>query len=230
VAAFVFVHGSGQNARCWERLGGILTAQGHTVAAPDLPKKTNDWGLSEYAAEIARSIGGPETVVVAHSFSGVFLPLLPGLRPCGLLVFLAAVIPEPGKSVRQQFAEDAGMFTQDWISAGPRWFDPAQRDQLSAEFLFPDCDEAALPWALGTVEVFDTRHVVTEPSPLVTWPDVPTASIVASRDRTLTAEWGRKATRRVLGREPFEIDTGHCPHVSRPAELADMLLRLIPSA
>jgi hypothetical protein len=54
---------------------------------------------------------------------GVFLPLVAQVRDCALLVFLAAVIPEPGKSVRDQFAEDPGMFSRDWIEAGPRWFD-----------------------------------------------------------------------------------------------------------
>jgi len=220
---FVLIHGSGQNAGCWERVGGLLTAHGHEVTAPDLPKQAPDWGLAEYAAEIARSVRGPETIVVAHSFSGVFLPLVAQHRSCAGLVFLAAVIPEPGRSVREQFGEDPGMFDREWIEAGPQWFDPGQRARLSEEFLFPDCDAAVLPWALGTVDVFDTRHLVTQPAPFTTWPNIPIASIVATGDRTLTADWGKKTTRRVLGREPIEIDAGHCPHVSQPDEVARLL-------
>lgn len=226
MAAFVLVHGSGQNAGCWERVGDLLTTWGHVVAAPDLPKQAPSWELGDYAAEIARSVVEPGTVVVAHSFSGVFLPLVGQLREEILPVFLAAVIPEPGKSVREQFAEDAGMFSREWIEAGPRWFDPSQTESLSKQFLFHDCDTDTLPWALGTVELFDTRHLVTQPAPFTKWPGRQAASIVATHDRTLTADWGRRTTRRVLGDEPIEIQAGHCPHASQPLRLARLLEQL----
>jgi len=115
------------------------------------------------------------------------------------------------------------MFSPDWIEAGPRWFDKSQQERLAKEFLFHDCNEEALPWALRTVDLFDTRHLVTEPAPFTTWPSVPTASIVATNDRTLTADWGRRASQRVLGREPIEIQSGHCPHVSQPEAVAAVL-------
>jgi pimeloyl-ACP methyl ester carboxylesterase len=223
MAAFVLIHGSGQNARCWAELSRRLEADGHVVAAPELPKQAPEWTLLDFAGEIARSIASPDTVVVAHSFSGVFLPAVARARDCAALVFLAAVIPEEGKSVRQQYAEDPGMFAREWILAGPRWFDPAERESLAREFLFHDCDPGALPAAVRTLDLFDTRHLVTEPAPFPAPSGVPVASIVATGDRTLTADWGRRMTRRVLGCEPIEIEAGHCPHTSRPDELARML-------
>jgi pimeloyl-ACP methyl ester carboxylesterase len=226
MADFVLLHGSGQNASCWSRVGSLLTARGHAVAAPDLPKHAPDWQLGDFAVEIARSVVRPDTVVVAHSFSGVFLPLVAQASDCGLLVFLAAVIPEPGKSVRDQFAEDPGMFSRSWIEAGPRWFDPSQREALAEAFLFHDCGAATLPWALGTIDLFDTRHLVTQPAPFTRWPGVPTASIVSTDDRTLTADWGRRVSLRVLGRDAAEIRGGHCPHVSQPEAVADILEQL----
>jgi pimeloyl-ACP methyl ester carboxylesterase len=226
MASFVLIHGSGQNADGWKRVGSLLSARGHSVAAPDLPKQQPDWGLREYARYVARSIVGPQSVIVAHSFSGVLLPLLPELRACGALVFLAAVIPEPGKSIRAQFEDDAGMFNPDWIAAGLRWTDQAHHERLAREFLFHDCDEEAIAWAMTTVELFNTRNLVVEPAPFTSWPEVPTASIVATHDRTLSADWGRRTTLRVLGKESVEIDAGHCPFVSKPAELATVLERL----
>ncbi len=211
MASFVFVHGSGQNASCWSRVASALTARGHAVATPELPKRAADGGLEGHAARIAAAIDGPRAVVVAHSFSGVFLPLVAQARDCGLLVFLAAVVPEPGKSVREQFAEDPSMFGAEWIAAGARWFDPTQVASLAREFLFHDCDEATLAWALPTVELFETRHLVTEPSPFTRWPEVPVASIVATGDRTLSPDWSRRATRRVLGTEPIEMASRPLP-------------------
>jgi pimeloyl-ACP methyl ester carboxylesterase len=226
MAEFVLIHGSGQNARCWTRVGALLTAAGHDVVAPDLRKHAPEWGIADYAGEIARSVTGPHTVVVAHSFSGVFLPVVAQESDCGLLVFLAAVIPEPATSVREQFSADAGMFSRDWIEAGPRWFDKAEQPRLAEEFLFHDCDPATLAWAHSTVELFDTRHLVTQPAPFAAWPEAPAVSIVATDDRTLTADWGRRASRRVLGGEALEIQAGHCPQVSRSDEVARMLERL----
>jgi hypothetical protein len=49
---------------------------------------------------------------------------------------------------------------------------------------------------------------------------------VATHDRTLTADWGRRTSRRVLGEECVEIEAGHCPFVSKPAELAVILEKL----
>lgn len=223
MTSFVLVHGSGQDASCWSRVRALLEARGHAVAAPDLPKEASDWGLEDHAARIAESITGPADVVVAHSFSGALLPLVPSVRECGLLVYLAAVIPEPGKSVRDQFTEDPSMFHRAWIDAGARWFDESQRESLAREFLFHDCDEETIRWSLGTCVFMDTRPLVTQPAPFTDWPDVPTASIVASEDRTLSADWGRRRSRSALGVEPLEIRAGHCPQNSRPEEVADLL-------
>lgn len=56
--------------------------------------------LVRYAEEIANFISAPDIVMVAHSCSGLFLPLVSLYRPVGLFVYLAAVMPEPWKSVR----------------------------------------------------------------------------------------------------------------------------------
>lgn len=225
MAGFVLIHGSGQNASGWDRVAESLRARGHAVSAPDLPKQRPDWRLDDYAREAARAVDAAPAapVVVAHSFSGVLLPLIARRAPCARLVFLAAVIPEPRTSLRDQFLADNFMFSGGWIAAGPLWFDPPKREWLAREFLLHDCDEETIRAALPSIALWDTRHLVTEPVPFDAWPDVPTASIVASLDRTLTAEWGRKATRRVLGGDAIVIEAGHCPHVSRPDDVARIL-------
>jgi len=226
MAKFVLVHGSGQNADSWSRVGHLLRARGHTVAAPDLPKQAPDWGLEDYAARIAESVTEPHTVVAGHSLSGVFLPLVARTHDCALLVFVAAVIPEPGKSVRDQLTEDPSMFSPEWMAAGPRWFDKSQERSLAREFLFHDCDDETLSWALETMALLQTRGLVTQPAPFADWPPVPGASIVAADDRTLSPDWCRRISRRVLRREAIEVQTGHCPHMSQPEEIATVLEEL----
>ncbi|HEX5010139.1 MAG TPA: alpha/beta hydrolase [Planctomycetota bacterium] len=225
MANFVLVHGSGQNAGSWARVAERLASSGHDVEAPDLPKQPPGWGLQRYADEIARSVG-PDTVIVAHSLSGIFLPLVARARPCGLLVFFAAVLPEPGRSVRQQLQADASMFNPEWIKAGSRWFAAHQVQSLAREFLYHDCDDETLPWALSTLEMLDTRTLVTEPCPLQAWPDVPSVSVIATGDRTLSPDWGRRVSRLLPRCEVIEMHAGHCPHVSQSRQTADLLERL----
>ena len=162
--------------------------------------------------------------MVAHSFSGVFLPLLASQADC--FVFEAAVVPEPARSVYDQFVSERTMFSAAWIASGARWFDPAEHATLAREFLFHDCEPEAMSSALATVELFDTRHLTREPNPLVVWPNVRYASIVCSEDRTLSPEWSRLAAEKRLGVRPIEIETGHCPHTSRPDEIATILRQL----
>ena len=237
MAAFVLIHGSAENASGWDRVAARLRSRGHSVSAPDLPKERPEWRLDDYADEVARAAatatttrGTQPAVVVAHSFSGVLLPLVARRIPCSRLVFLAAVIPEPRRSVRDQFLADNVMFSGGWIAAGPLWFDVSKREPLAREFLLHDCDEETIRAHLPSIAIWNTRNLVTEPVPFDAWPDVPTASIVASLDRTLTPEWGRRTSRRVLGRDAIVVEAGHCPHVSRPDEVARLLETLAAPA
>jgi len=229
MSTFILVHGSGQHAGCWTRLGAELESDGHRVVTPQLPKEAPEWGLERYARAVADLMDDPQSIVVAHSLSGAILPLVPALHPCTLLVFLAAVIPAPGRSVRDQFTQDPAMFSPEWIAAGTRWFDPSQARALGEEFLFHDCDAQTLEWALGTIDPLVPGNLVTQPCPLEDWPAVRSAAIVAARDRTLAPDWCRRRSREQLHAEPLDIDTGHTPHASRPRELATTLERLAAS-
>jgi pimeloyl-ACP methyl ester carboxylesterase len=141
------------------------------------------------------------------------------------MVFDAAVVPEAGKSVRDQFSADPSMFHPDWIASGPRWLDRGQHAALAREFLFHDLADPTQ--ALRTIEMFDTRHLVTEPNPLTRWPPAARASIVPAQDRTITPDWQRRAARERLRVEPIEIDAGHLPHTTRPAQFARILEEIL---
>lgn len=225
MVAYVLVHGSGQNAASWTPIAERLRALGHDVVTPELPKHEPKWGYREHADRIARAT--PEgAIVVAHSLCGVFLPLVATLRPCRQLVFVAAVIPEVGRSVREQFAADPTMFAPAWIAAGARWHEPGQARALGAEFLFHDCAEPMRTLAGDTIEPLDSRRIVQERSPVAVPPGLPTACIVATEDRTLAPAWITAASRRVLGVEPILVRAGHCPHQSQPAEMTQLLAAL----
>jgi hypothetical protein len=54
-------------------------------------------------------------------------------------------------------------------------------------------------------------------------PDLPSTFVLPREDRTLRAEWMRRAATERLGVTPVEVDGGHCPHTSRPEVVANVL-------
>ena len=70
------------------------------------------------------------------------------------------------------------------------------------------------------------RRVLTETCLLRSWPDVPASYILCREDGTLRPDFWREQVRKQLGIDPIELEGGHCPHVSRPEQLADVLAAL----
>ena len=122
----------------------------------------------------------------------------------------------------QQFQENPDMFWPDWIGK-----DPTADDTVALHFLFHDCSHDTAAWALGTRRLMYARGALTHPYPLQRWPDVRMSYILCRDDRTLRPEFWRKRVEVQLGVVPIELAGGHCPHVSRPAELAHVLCELI---
>ena len=135
-------------------------------------------------------------------------------------VWLAAWVPDPEASFVEEIdrhARDA--FDPDWIGK-----DPTEDDAVAAAFLYHDCDEATLEWALSTRRLFLPRGVYDQRLSLA--PEIPSTYVVAAHDRTIRPAWQRRMARERLGVEPMEIRSGHCPNVSRPDRLAEILVDL----
>jgi hypothetical protein len=53
--------------------------------------------------------------------------------------------------------------------------------------------------------------------------EIPASVIVPRSDRTLRADFMRRSASERVRVAPIMIDGGHCPHVSRPAEVATVI-------
>ena len=62
------------------------------------------------------------------------------------------------------------------------------------------------------------------PWPLAAWPAVPTRFVLCGEDRFFPPHFMRRVVAERLAIEPDEITAGHCVALSRPKELADMLI------
>jgi pimeloyl-ACP methyl ester carboxylesterase len=161
-----------------------------------------------------------DAVLVAHSASGMFLPIAAARRPINHMVFLAALVPKVGTSIIEQYRADPEMLNPEWIGKNP------MNDDVARRFLFHDCSTDVTDWALTTRELMYAREAMTELCPLEIWPNVNSSYVVCAEDRTISPSWSRRTAREQLGVEPLEMPGGHCPFVSRPAALAEVLTRI----
>ncbi len=99
MATFVLVPGAGGEAWYWHRLVPELTRRGHEAIAVDLPAEDDSAGLAEYTDLVVRAIGDREGVVlVAQSMGGFTAPLVCARVPVSLLVLVNAMVPAPGET------------------------------------------------------------------------------------------------------------------------------------
>lgn len=212
---FLLVHGSTQSPAAWGPLAAVLAERGHRAVAVDLRVDRPEWTAEEHAASIDTDLDEP--VLVVHSAAGALVPAITARLRVRHVAWLGAVVPDPGRSVLDEVAADPGMFGAEWRSwAGDLAGTPAE----TAYFLYHDCDLATLRRALAATRLWPPRTVFAAPAQPYR---VGSTYVLPTEDRTLTPQWMRRAARERLGVTAVEVPGGHCPHVSRPERVADIL-------
>lgn len=192
----------------------------------DLPVSDPTFGAREYAQAVDDALDrDSEPLLVGHSMAGLVTPIVAAQRPIRKLVFLAAFLASPGRSANDQRATepiDARLppTTAEWTDLGDDvWM---VGPNTATELFFQDTPPDIARWATDRLRPQSYR-VMSEISPLTSWPDVPSASIVCRDDRALNPDWVRKAAHERLRVEAIELVGGHSPFLTRPAELAQLL-------
>src|SRR4051794_24709955 len=80
MTTFCLLHGKWHDGLCWASLSGELIQRGHAVVTPDLPFDDPDAGYQERIQPALEALDGAEApvVVVGHSLSAAYAPLIPG--------------------------------------------------------------------------------------------------------------------------------------------------------
>jgi pimeloyl-ACP methyl ester carboxylesterase len=215
------IHGGGDVGWYWHLVEAELRSRGHDVVAPDLPGDDESAGLNEYADAVVEAVGDrKDLVVVGQSFGGFTAPLVADRLPVDALVFVAGMIPSPGEApgdwwantgyqeaVRKQAARDGGKTGNEdpYVSFYHDVPRELAEEAMSKERDHPSAAAMAAPW------------------PLEAWPDVPTKFVLCTEDRFFPPDFCRRLVAERLHITPVEIASGHCPALSRPKELADLL-------
>jgi pimeloyl-ACP methyl ester carboxylesterase len=212
MSTYVLIHGAGDVGWYWHLVEADLHERGHDVVAVDLPVDDDGAGLTDYADAVVEAVGDrTDLVVVAQSFGGYTAPIVCDRLPVTLLVLVAGMIPAPGETATEMFANTG-------------WVYPEQEDSGSLAVFYHDVEPALAREAVSKARRQSETPGI-EPWPLVAWPDVRVRFVLARNDRFFPAAWLRGVVEDRLGITPDELDCGHCVALARPTELVALLER-----
>jgi len=233
---YLLVHGSWHGPNCWDQLSPYLEKQGHNVDTFEFPGYGTD-GPSEvtyrdYYDHLEQAISQYKEpiVLVAHSMAGIVAgPLSDRLaeKMCHCF-FVSAFIPQHGESL----LDVARRYEGSQIATVMQFDHSNKRHSLDTErakeILYHDC----------TKKIKDLAAQKLRPQPFVPhqtpveWKDDQPAKdkrtyIVCDQDRVLPpVAQLEMATQH--GCRVIHMDSGHCPLLSQPKQLAKILMD-IPS-
>lgn len=223
---FVLVHGGFGSPAELAPVVPYLEARRHRVVNVDLPCERPDATLEDYAVTVIRAMEGtrPPHVLVAHSVGGATISLVASRIPVDRLIFVAALVPEPGRSIFESLGPDV----QEAIGSviidngdGTRTFD----FELLSAFAPPDQREAYMAFLQAT-QRRQGWLAVNQPWPGEAIPDVPRAYVLCTEDQVIPPA-RQRAFAAALGVSPIEIASPHAAFTFMPRELAEILVSLV---
>jgi pimeloyl-ACP methyl ester carboxylesterase len=238
---FVLVHGGFHGAWCWSRVVPELQRLGHDAVAVDLPghgARRDERSTLAGRRDAILDILEPGDVLVGHSAGGADITLAADAAPerVGRLVYLAAALPRQGRSLVEALGgaplrpgDGAAARLLEMMPAGALTVDAngcvaCAEVEMTREMFYHDCDAATVAWAFGNLSP-SQPELQFEPIVLDRFwsADVARSAIVCLHDRTLPFAAAMALAGR-LGVAPQVIEGSHSPFLSRPRELARLLV------
>lgn len=218
---YVLIPGAGGSAWYWHLVEAELRRRGHDVVAVELPADDDKAGFRDYTDRVVDAIGvRTDVVLVAQSMAGFTAPLVCERVPVSLLVLVNAMIPAPGETAGEWWANTGQAEAR--REQDRRDGRPADADFDEFTYFLHDLPEDVLREAGAHVRrqsdtPFGQRW------PLAAWPDVPTRVLSTRDDRFFPAGFQRRVAEERLGITPDGMPGGHLVALSHPEELTDRL-------
>lgn len=223
--AIILVHGSWADGTSWQHVIPLLLQGGYSVTAVQNPLIS----LPEDIAITKRVIDaqpGP-VVAVGHSYGGaVITGAAVGNPQVKALVYIAGWALSPGDSISQL----VGKYPSPLVTA---------MAPDAAGFLYIDREKFHEVFAHDVSPVEAQVMAVTQkPAASITfeqsvesaaWETIPSWYLLAQEDRAITPELQRFMANRI-GAKTTEIQASHVPYISRPREVANLIIEAATSA
>lgn len=234
MANYLLIHGAMRGAWLWDKLMPLLMKGGGNPIAIDLPghgyrKAEGSFvTMSNYISDVIdfiRKENLRDLVLVGHSMSGIVISKVAEEVPERIkhLVYLAAVVPKDNEALIDLLIKERQETLGKLRGKAKEVF--GTLEQLRPMY-FTDTE--------GEEKEFYLRQLTPQPLAVffekITFKefpkiDIPKTYILGLRDKSLPPDLTRKFAER-LGVIPVEIDAGHDMMVSRPDEVAKVLLRI----
>jgi pimeloyl-ACP methyl ester carboxylesterase len=230
---YVLVHGGWHGAWAWDSAVPLLEAAGDVAVAPTLPAHGSDGTppaqatLDGYVQAVVAAIDAQDqpVVLVGHSMAGAIVSMAAEARPerVRLLVYLAAVLLEDGKSVTSVTANDPESVLGQHLSFNPDGtfsIDP----NFARESLYGDCSQADADAAIARL---GTEPIVPLATPIhvtdAAWGSVPRIYIHTLEDKAI----GPSAQETMYSTLPCQsvvaMQTSHSPFYCGAADFVQRL-------
>src|SRR4051812_37576272 len=137
MSTYVLIHGASSDSWYWHLVVPELAARGHDVVTMDLPSDDDTAGLAEYTDTVVDAIEDrTDVVLVAQSMGGFTAPLVCERVPVEMMILVAAMVPCPGESPGDWWANTGWQEAQRALAA--REGRPTDGDFDPMEMFFHD--------------------------------------------------------------------------------------------
>jgi pimeloyl-ACP methyl ester carboxylesterase len=233
-ATLVLVHGAWSGSWSWWKLAPVLDELGivhHEVdlpscSAPDTSVDIHD--DADHVRETARRIVGP-VVLVGNSYGGAVITE-GGLEAPNVtrLVYLAGHMPDADESLIEVMSGNAMPDFEGGVEIlpdGRMRLDPDVVVRAAVQQA-PEADREVMRTRMSPAMSMGTDLAMALPR--VAWRDIPSTYVVCADDRSLNPDaqrvWAKERATDVI-----ELPFDHCPQVSHPREIGEILAEIARS-
>jgi len=223
----VLVHGAFAESASWDGVIARLQGHGYKAVAAANPIRSVS-GDADFLASILDAIEGP-IVLVGHSYGGAVMSNAAlGKGNVEALVFVGAFAPEEGENIGELSSRYPGATLGETLWTVPLAdgsTDLYIRQELYHRQFAEDVPaERTALMAVGQRPLRDVA--VNEASGPPAWRSVPSWFVFGELDKNIPVAAHRFMAERAEAREVVEIEgASHAVGVSRPEEVADIILR-----
>ncbi|MFB0838208.1 alpha/beta hydrolase [Arthrobacter sp. E44] len=212
-AEVVLVHGLWHQPAHFDRLAEALREQAVTVHVPRLHRGS----LAADTAAVQEVVDACHVppVAVGHSYGG---SVISGLQRISRLVYVAAFVPTAGESGASLGGPGAAINSAlQHNDDGSTSIQPG----LAREALYADCTDADSAWATALLVPQQPGHGRGIPERMA-WQSLESTYVLCEGDKALDPALQERMAARCT--TSVTIKAGHSPFISRPADLATVIM------
>lgn len=232
----VLVHGAWADASAWNLVKPGLQKKGYEVLTVNLPghgkdsTAFNSIHLQNYADEVIKVIGKRKNVIlVGHSMAGMVISKVAETIPNQLksLLFMAAYLPQNGDNLVKISSQDAGSYIGKNLVIDQQNTQIILKKEFVTKGFFADVpaeiaqnylnkfkqNEPLLPFVYKIS--LSQKH----------FGKVNKAYVFCTEDQAISYPFQQQMVERTAVHHSYTLKAGHNPHISKPKDIVEIILK-----